>query len=530
MTRKKEFTSTNLSAQGRVNIGKNTNKSWKSVLKIFLLLICVFIVFFLSVWLISWFKWFFDTVKQHIISSVSRTIWDPMIKDQYNSVNVLLLWYGWAAHQWWFSTDSITVVSRNPDKNSVVMVSVPRDLWVQSPVTKGEWKINEIFPQYYSRTKSIEESALWLAWKVWEMLWLEIPYYATIDFQTFKEIVDSIWWVDVYVDQTIYDTAYPADNMIDYTTFYIEAWEQHLDWDTALKYARSRHTTSDFDRALRQQKLMIAIKDKMLEAWLSVSTATELYDQYKKYIQTNITAQEMLRTVQFLPKIKWFSSFGYTTNCSYLNVNKMVPGCFLYVPPSEWCRNLYCQLPDGATSANKRNYDEMKTFVTFLLTHREFLTEWASVEVVNSINKPVLNSHWLWKASIATKFGSKMVRYWLNVTNVTNWENTSETSYITINMVWDFSGTIEAIQAFLPIQDIRVDTWSVQEEYNEDGTVEYRTNRAYITVTLWDDFILWSEYFSWLAEKKLSYKLDINPIPPLPKEESDLSQTVEEIE
>ena len=527
MAKKKEFTSSNLSAQRRSTSVRNRTKSWKSALKFFLLLICVFVVFFLSVWLISWFKWFFDTVKQHIISSVSRTIWDPMKTDQYNSVNVLLLWYGWATHQWWFSTDSITVASRNPDENSVIMISLPRDLWVKSPVNSWEWKVNSIFPQYYSRTKSIEESALWFAWKVWEILGIDIPYYATIDFQTFKEIVDAIWWVDVYVDQTINDYKYPADNMIDYDPFYIEAWEQHLDGATALKYARSRYSTSDFDRAERQQKLIIAIKDKMLESWLSVSTATELYDQYKKYIETNITAQEMLRTVQFLPKIKWFSSFGYTTNCSYLNINKMVPWCFLYVAPSERCDGLYCQLPDWATSGNKWYYGEMQTFVTFLLTHRKFLSEWASVEVVNAISKPVLNSHWLWKASIATKFGSKMVRYGLNVTNVANWETTSETSYITINMVWDFSGTIEAIQAFLPIYDIRVDTWSVQEEVLEDWTVEYWTNRAYITITLWDDFVLWNEYFSWLAEKKLSYKLDIDPIPPLTKEESNSSETIE---
>jgi anionic cell wall polymer biosynthesis LytR-Cps2A-Psr (LCP) family protein len=54
-------------------------------------------------------------------------------------------------------------------------------------------------------------------------LGLDIPYYATIDFQTFKEIVDSIGGVDVYVDKTIHDTSYPADNMIDYITFHIDA-------------------------------------------------------------------------------------------------------------------------------------------------------------------------------------------------------------------------------------------------------------------------------------------------------------------
>ena len=487
-------------------------------------MIWVIVIFFLSVWFISWFKWAFDSVKQAIISTVSRTIWDPMKTDQYNSVNVLLLWYGWATHQWWFLTDSIMVASWNPDENNITLFSVPRDLYVKSPVNGSYGRINAIFQQYYSRTESIEESALWLAWKLEEILWLKIPYYATIDFQTFKEIVDSIWWVDVYVDKTINDPSYPADNMIDYEPFYIEAWPQHLDWATALKYARSRHTTSDFDRSLRQQKLIIAIKDKMLEAGLSVSTATELYDQYKKYIQTNITAQEMLRTVQFLPEIKWFSSFGYVSTCGDREVTRMIPWCFLYNPPMEQFNGMSVLLPDGATSSNISYYDEMQSFVTFLLTHRKFLTEWASVEVVNAITPSVLNSHWLWRASIATKFWVKMVKYWLNVTNVANGEPTDH-SYITINMVWDFSGTIDAIQAFLPIQDIRVDTWSVQAEYDSEWNfIEYWTNRAYVTVTLWDDFVLGSEFFPWLAEKKFSYKLDIDPIPPLSdEEEAELS-------
>ena len=517
---KKWFSSSSLNGRENMWLNRRNTKKWNVFLRMILFFLCAVIVFFLSVWMISWFKWFFDKVKYWIVSWVSKVAWTPMKMDQYNSVNVLLLWYGWATHQWWFSTDSITVVSRNPKENSVVMISVPRDLRVYSPVKNVEWKINSLFPQYYSKTKSIEESALWLASKLWEILGLDIPSYATIDFQTFKEVVDLIWWVDVYVDKTIYDKAYPADNMIDYETFYIEAGNQHLDWATALKYARSRHTTSDFDRALRQQKLIIAIKDKILWSWLNISTASDLYDQYIKYVETNITAQEMIRTVQFLPDIKWFSSFGYTTNCSDKQVSYMVPWCFLREPDRSYCVDInwnyvYCQLPDWATKNDKRNYKEMQTFVTFLLTNRKFLTEWASVEVVNGISKPVLNSNGLARFSIATKMGAKMVRYWLNVTNVTNGEET-EHSYITINMVWDFSGTIDAIEKFIPIMDIRVDTWSVQAEYDSEWNfIEYWTDRAYITVTLWDDFVLWNEYFSGLAQKKFSYKLDIDPIPPL---------------
>ena len=523
MSNKSAFTASNLSSQKReVKTKRRSSKSGKNFLKICLAIIWIIAIFFLSVWFISWFKWLFDSVKRSILSSVSKTVWTPMKTDQYNSVNVLILWYGWATHQWWFLTDSIMVASRNPDENNVTLFSIPRDLYVKSPVTNGYGRINAIFQQYYSRTQSVEESALWFAWKVGEMLGLDIPYYATVDFQTFKEIVDSLWWVDVYVDKSINDPQYPADDMIHYNPFYIEAWEQHLDGETALKYARSRHTTSDFDRAKRQQKLIIAIKDKMLEQWLSISTATQLYDQYKKYIQTNISAQEMLRTVQFLPEIKEFASFGYTSTCGDRDVTRMVPWCFLYNPPMAQFGGMSVLLPDGAYAGNVSYYEEMKTFVTFLLTHRKFLTEWASVEVVNAVDSSVLNSNWLWRAWIATKLWVKMVKYWLNVTNVANAEAPVENSYITINMVWDFSGTIEAIQTFFPIQDIRVDTWSVQVEYDEEWNVkEYRTNRAYVTVTLWNDFVLWNENFPWLAQQKFSYKLDIAPIPPLPKEESE---------
>jgi hypothetical protein len=96
----KTFTSSNLSSQKRSIQRRRKSQAWKNFLKVILTLVCVWVIFFLSVWMISWFKWFFDTVKRYVVSSVSRTVWTPMQRDQYNSVNVLLLWYGWASHQW----------------------------------------------------------------------------------------------------------------------------------------------------------------------------------------------------------------------------------------------------------------------------------------------------------------------------------------------------------------------------------------------------------------------------------------------
>ncbi len=84
--------------------------------------------------------------------------------------------------------------------------------------------------------------------------------------------MDSLGGVTVDVDQDLYDPMYPKDSFTEdgyvktdaYTTFSIKKGTQILNGETALKYARSRETTSDFDRSKRQQKLILAIKDKCL--------------------------------------------------------------------------------------------------------------------------------------------------------------------------------------------------------------------------------------------------------------------------
>ncbi|MDR2540366.1 MAG: LCP family protein, partial [Candidatus Peribacteria bacterium] len=168
-----------------------------------------------------------------------------------------------------------------------------------------------------------------------QMLNIDIPYYATVDFTAFKEVVDSIGGVDIIVPETLHDTTYPNGKKRPndgYITFHIDAGEQHLDGETALKYARSRHSTSDFSRSLRQQLIIMGIKDKILSSGLNLSTAPQLYAQYKNYVNTNISLQEMLRSVQFIKQLGKFNSYGFTTNCSFQNFLKMPPACFLYTP------------------------------------------------------------------------------------------------------------------------------------------------------------------------------------------------------
>ena len=160
-------------------------------------------------------------------------------------------------------TDNIIVLTVEPQSGKVGMVSVPRDMFVSIPGFDYSGKINTAYP--------IGESSKYpggggaLAKKtVSELLGYPIDYYVKINFDGFVKIVDLIGGIDVVVPKTIHDEEYPT---IDYgiETFHIDAGPQHLDGETALKYARTRHADDDFERAKRQQQVLLAVKDKLVQ-------------------------------------------------------------------------------------------------------------------------------------------------------------------------------------------------------------------------------------------------------------------------
>jgi len=179
-------------------------------------------------------------------------------------INILFLGYGGANHPGGNLTDTIQVVSIDPDDKSLAMLSIPRDLYdeIKSPSYAG--KINGVYDLGNKQTK--EGGANLMKQEVGKILDLPIHYYVGIDFSGFKKAVDSIGGIDVYVDKDLYDPLYPAEDMIRYKPFKISAGMQHMNGTTALKYARSRESTSDFDRSQRQQKVIAAFKDKVLSS------------------------------------------------------------------------------------------------------------------------------------------------------------------------------------------------------------------------------------------------------------------------
>jgi anionic cell wall polymer biosynthesis LytR-Cps2A-Psr (LCP) family protein len=86
---------------------------------------------------------------------------------------------------------------------------------------------------------------------------------AVIGLQGVRDVVDAVGGIDINVDQAIHDDAYPTDDY-GYMTVDIPAGQQHMDGETALEYARTRHQDSDFGRQMRQQRVLSAVRQTLV--------------------------------------------------------------------------------------------------------------------------------------------------------------------------------------------------------------------------------------------------------------------------
>lgn len=176
-------------------------------------------------------------------------------------------------------TDTMIVVTVEPDTNQVGMISLPRDLFVPIPDFDYSGKINTAHS--IGEINKYPGGGGALAKKtVSEFLGYPIDYYVTLNFDGFVQAIDAIGGVDVVVPKTIHDVEYPTIDY-GYQTFHIDAGPQHLDGETALKYVRTRKSPGDSDiqRAQRQQQVLLAVKDKLIENKLL--TPVRLFDLFR---------------------------------------------------------------------------------------------------------------------------------------------------------------------------------------------------------------------------------------------------------
>ena len=166
---------------------------------------------------------------------------------------------------WAYRTDTIMVVTLDPDSRAAGILSIPRDLQLAIPGI-GQDRINTANVYGYLQDNPGGGPAL-LEATIEADFGIPIDGYLMVDFRAFVEIVDTLGGFDVVVPKSLHDTRYPDPRPGDphaFKTIRFEPGLQHMDGRRALEYARSRMSTSDFDRAKRQQLVLLAIRERAL--------------------------------------------------------------------------------------------------------------------------------------------------------------------------------------------------------------------------------------------------------------------------
>lgn len=202
-----------------------------------------------------------------------------------------------------FLTDTMQLVSIDRNTHKTVMVSLPRDLYIDMTGTLAEGgtieikgKINEIYVKGAERQQGLTLASQMVS----RITGVHVDKAVIFDFKAFAQIVDSLGGIDIYLAQPFSEKTQWGYE------FLLPAGNNHLNGDTALYYVRSRFSSSDFDRARRQQQVMVAIKQKATaQGFLSnPSRISGLLSALKGNVRTNLQLWEMDDAISLAKSLK----------------------------------------------------------------------------------------------------------------------------------------------------------------------------------------------------------------------------------
>ena len=218
----------------------------------------------------------------------------PIPWDGASPVTVLVMgldYRDWEAGDGPPRTDTMILLTIDPLTKTAGMLNIPRDLWVSIPGFEYG-RINTAYPLGIAFDVPGGGPALAMQ-TIESLLGVPIDYYAIIDFYAFEQFIDELGGINVTVPAEI-----AVDPIGKGNTVFLEAKDYLLDGPTALAYARARHTEGgDFDRAMRQQQVILAIKDRIIDLGPTeiASRAPALYNELAAGIHTNLSLDDALR-------------------------------------------------------------------------------------------------------------------------------------------------------------------------------------------------------------------------------------------
>lgn len=262
--------------------------------------------------------------------------------------NILILGKGGEGHETPDLTDTIIVLSIDHKDEEAVLVSIPRDTWIEDL----QAKINSAY--YWGNQKQESGGIVLTKSVVEEVIGEPIQYAIVFDFETFVDVIDEIDGVEISVENSFVDERYPIqgkeDDMCDgdpeymcrYETISFEKGVVVMDGGTALKFVRSRNAEgdegTDIARSKRQQEVVKAIVEKITDprVFLSYASSNKLYRIFIESIETDLTSRQLAVVARVL--------FNYSDNVS----THSIPEDLFTVPQnSRQYDGLYVFIPSG---------------------------------------------------------------------------------------------------------------------------------------------------------------------------------------
>lgn len=321
-------------------------------------------------------KWLSACIALVIVGVVSLTAWIAILYGSYQSAvvttatpppaaaatptptpdplgpySILLLGHGGPGHEGGALTDTIMLAYIQPRKETIHLISIPRDVWVQLPLlpngeTKG-YKVNAAYAvgkdasQYKNRPQEYtgEGGGGSLAkYAVSQITGIQPTYFMAVNFYAFEEAIDALGGISVRVSQGFDDPYYPlageekntcekseeeiaalsatlSGDLLNqefpcrYEHLFFDAGTQEMDGETALKYVRSRHSTqagNDFSRAERQQAVLEAVKKKVI-ALNFFPKIVPLVQSLSRNLQTDIDSPTFSALLVKAPELQTYT-------------------------------------------------------------------------------------------------------------------------------------------------------------------------------------------------------------------------------
>lgn len=410
------------------------------------------------------------------LPSIVNTLGGTDLKTDANGkTNMLLLGTGGGAHSGGGLTDTMIVASYDHSKGTLTMVSIPRDLYVKASGRSGSgsmMRINQVYNSLLG-SRGKDQAMVELQEVIAKITGLEMQYYAKVDFQAFVETVDILGGIDVDVPKRLSDPLYPVETadgvFVRNETFTVEQGVQHMDGATALKYVRSRHSTSDFDRSLRQQQVIVALKDKAEQSnyLTSASKIRQLYSVISRNLETDVDLQEMVRGAYLASKLDRSKvvSVGLTSEGGK-------PGSVLYPPDRSLTGGASVLMPIGST-VYREDFGIIKRFVDTVTNMPEIFTEKVPIVVSNGTKR----------SGLAQQGRAYLTQAGFTVIETANSAEKLEKTRIIVSEEFLSSKTVEYLPLFLPAEvvtrplDPNGETGSYVEIILGNDTTDARLNR-----------------------------------------------------